>query len=398
MKRLIALVLLLLSAGILLAACGGGGSSSSSTTAEAPATEEKASTGEEASEPPEEGVPTGTAGSLEVPPETQPVSIPAEVKAHPLPKAPPKGINVVNMQCDFETCKPFSETFQEAAKALGWKVKTIVFKTGQPQAALTQAINTPGTEYITIAGIPKEIIEPQFKAAEEKGIKLISCCDPGPAVPPTMPVQISGQVGNQGRGTDGIAAWVIQDSKETANVAVIGLPEIPITAPTPGSWEKALDENCPGCKYVGEIPITGEELAAGSLPAKVVAFLQAHPEVNYLAAAFGNLTLGVPEALKTAGLADKVKFVGQNGIGPAESEALARGELVAFYAGAQGEWGTLWADTIARESMGLPLLPESVYNDSPQRFLCTPKTAKECTDWNGPPNLLKEYEEVWKVG
>ena len=45
------------------------------------------------------------------------------------------------------------------------------------------------------------------------------------------------------------------------------------------------------------------------MPAKVIAYLQAHPETDYVWGAFGNLTLGVPQAIKTAGLSEKVKVV-----------------------------------------------------------------------------------------
>ena len=42
----------------------------------------------------------------------------------------------------------------------------------------------------------------------------------------------------------------------------------------------------------------------------MIAYLQSHPDVNYLHLAFSDLGLGVPQALQAAGLADKIKITG----------------------------------------------------------------------------------------
>jgi ribose transport system substrate-binding protein len=401
MRRLLTVALLALAAALALAACGGGGSSSSSseTTSEGSAgtaaetTEAAKSETTSNEETGEEGT---SGGMVEGPSEMPPPAIPAGLT--PLPKAPPKGLNIVTLQCDLPTCKGYTDVFAEAAKALGWTNKTIVFKTGQPQDAMTQAVDTPGVEYINISGVAPSLIEPQLKQAGEKGIIVMKGEDPAPPQPPTVPVAISGEYGNAEKQAEGLMRWMINDSEGKADVAVIGLPELPIAAPTEETMEHVAAKECPGCK-VEEVAVTGEELAAGTVPAKVVAYLQAHPEVNYVSGAFGNLTLGVPQALSTAGLAEKVKLVSQNGIEPAEAEALKKGELAAYMVSAQGEFATMWADAIARHAMGLPY-PTKVYEDTPQSWLCTPETAEECLEYETfPPGTLEEFEKkIWKLG
>ena len=394
LRRLLAVALMVLAAAVVLAACGGGDSSSSSSASEA------STAGEEGSETTATGESEGgesEGGDLvEGPSETAPTTIPAGLE--PLPKAPPKGLSVVTLQCDFPTCTGYTKVFEEAAKALGWKNKTIVFKTGQPQDAMTQAVNTAGVEYINISGSPTSIIKPQLKIAAAKGIKVMKGEDPGPAEPPTVPVAISSAIGNSFQPAEALSRWMINDSKGKAQIAVIGLPEIPTTANTPPTIEKTIEKECSECSAT-EIPVTGEELAAGTVPAKVIAFLQAHPDTDYLAGAFGNLTLGVPAALKTAGLAEKVKLVTMNGIEPAEAEALKNGEIVAFNVAAQGEYATMWADAIARDAEGLPF-PEKLYEETPQSWLCTPETAEECKEFETfPPDFLEQFEKkIWKVG
>ncbi len=390
-RRFLAVALVVLLTAVVLAACGGGSSSSSSSSSEPAPTESEESTEAEGAE---EAEPEGGNGGelVEGPSETRPTTIPAGLE--PLKKPPPSGLNIVSLQCDIPTCAGYSKTFQEIGKNLGWNVKTIVFHTGQPQDALTEAVNSPGVEYINISGIPTSIIKPQLKVAAEKGIKVIKGEDPGPAEPPTVPVAISRAIGNDIHQAEGRMRWVINDSEGKANVVVIGLPEIPVVVPTPKTAEKVAEEECPECT-VEELPVTGEELGAGTVPAKVVAYLQSHPDTDYVWGSFGNLTLGVPQAIKTAGLAEKVKVVSMNGIEPAEGEALKKGEIQAFNVSIQGEYSTMAADAIIRLAQGLPL-PQKIYEETPQSWLCTPKTAEACLEGEPlPPGFLKQYEELW---
>jgi ABC-type sugar transport system substrate-binding protein len=391
LRRLTAVALMMLTAAVVLAACGGGSSSSSSSTAESTTAETTTGT-EETKET------TGGSGGelVEGPSETAPTKIIQGLE--PLKEPPPSGLNIVNLQCDIPTCAGYSKVFQEIGKNLGWTVKTIVFKTGQPQDAMTQAVNSPGVEFINISGVTASIIKPQLKVAAEKGIIVIKGEDPGPAEPPTVPVAISNSIGNSERPAEGLMRWVINDSEGKANVVVIGLPEIPTVGPTPKTAERVAEEECPEC-HVEELAVTGEELGAGSVPAKVIAYLQAHPETDYVWGAFGNLTLGVPQAIKTAGLAEKVKVITMNGIEPAEAEALKNGEIQAYNVAAQGEYSTMAADAIIRSAEGLPF-PQKIYEEAPQSWLCTPETAEECKEFETfPHSFLEQMEkEVWNVG
>jgi hypothetical protein len=230
-------------ASLFVAACGSSGNDSSSS-------EETSST----------SASTEAKTSIELPSETAPTEIP---KLEPLPKAPPKGVNAAVLQCDFSICKAYADSFKRAGAKLGWNVKSIVFKTGQPQAALETALHLPGIEYVAISGTPREIIEPQVKEAEAKGIVLLSAGDPTPPHAPVWPVEISDKRGNSENAGTAVASWIIHDSGETAHIGGVGLPEIPTTALQTVTQKKVTEENCPECTYT-EIPLTGEELAAGS--------------------------------------------------------------------------------------------------------------------------------------
>ena len=389
--RIFAACVLLVAMSTAVAACGGGGSSSSTTSESAGGAKEPSS--EKAAAPGGESA-GGTTELAKAPSEVPPTTLPAGLE--PLPKAPKKGINVVTLQCDLPTCAGYTKVFESIASKLGWKNRTIVFKNGSPQEAMTQAVNIPGVEYINTSGVTTSVIKPQLKIAAEKGIKVMKGEDPGPIEPPTVPVSISNAVGNTEHPAEEITRWMINDSEGKANIVVINYPEVPISGVAPGAVSRVVEAECPECG-VEELAVSGEELAGGQVPAKVVAYLQSHPETNYVLAGFGNLSLGVPQALKTAGLAEKVKLVGMSGIEASELAALAKEEIKAYYVSAQGEFATGWADAIARESEGLPL-PQKAYESLPQGWLCKPETAEECKEWElFPASMQEKWEELWHV-
>jgi ribose transport system substrate-binding protein len=392
-KRGLVVSLLLVAAAIALAACGGGSSSTSSSGGSegqttSSGTEGEGAGGENENEGQEEGGETGAELAPE-PTSTEPTSIISGLE--PFSKPPPKGVTAVNLQCDFPTCETISKPIREMGKKLGWNVKTIVFKTGAPQEAVTQAVNAPGVEFIFTAGIQRPIIEPQIKVAEEKGIAIISASNPEPPKGEVWPVAIAEQYG-AAPATD-VTHWIINQSEGKANILLLDYQEVPITATEKPAIEKTLEEECPECSF-SDLVLTGEELAAGSVPAKVVAYLQAHPEIDYIHVAFGNILLGVPEALKTAGLLENVTITSMNGLETAEGEMLKRGEVAAFYVGGQTEYALMEVDAAARLAAGMKL-PQKTYEEAPQHWMCFPETAEKCTNWNGPQNQEKEFEELW---
>ncbi len=70
-----------------------------------------------------------------------------------------------------------------------------------------------------------------------------------------------------------------------------------------------LTKLCPDCKLsVKEINPAD---AGTKLPSQIVTELQREPDVNYIVPAWSDGAIGVPQALKSAGLTDKVKMVTQ---------------------------------------------------------------------------------------
>ena len=73
-----------------------------------------------------------------------------------------------------------------------------------------------------------------------------------------------------------------------------------------------MKELCPDCKTdTIDIPLTS---LGKDAPDRIVSYLRSHPKVNYVVLSeSGSLGPGLTGALRAAGLADKVKIVGQGG-------------------------------------------------------------------------------------
>src|SRR5687767_10109767 len=99
-------LLFCLGAALAVAACGDDDDSSSSgnAPAEKPAAEKAA---------------------VEAPPTTPPAEIQV---SEPLTEAPPKGKEVIFLQCELPACSRYAGGAKEASRALGWETKFQVFK------------------------------------------------------------------------------------------------------------------------------------------------------------------------------------------------------------------------------------------------------------------------------
>ena len=145
---------------------------------------------------------------------------------------------------------------------------------------------------------------------------------------------------------------MVQDSEGKANVGTVTIGEYPILTSEIEGIERIFAE-CPECK-LKTINVTAEEVGEGKVPAKVVAFLQTNPDIDYIEWTFSDLSTGVRPALEAAGLTDKVTTVGVNA-NPADLTELTKGEQAAWtmQPSKYGDWLTL--DVAARLALGMPL-------------------------------------------
>ena len=395
-RRLSAIALGLVSV-TALAACSSGSKAASSTTSSSAAASSGSSTTVVATAV-DPGVAAAAAAVQAA--QTVPSAIPESVA---LPHAPAPGTKVAFLTCSQTACGLLNPGFTAAAQALGWKPTVITYNSATPGQAVQQAIDA-GNKYIATTSIQLNEITPQLQEAKAKGVAIF-----GAYTPDTPEGAANGLYGvAQDVAASGVAGkllpeWMISDSNGHANAVYVTIPIFPSLNAGQTVAQQVFKQDCPACT-LGVLPLSLAQVGAGQTPSALVAYLQAHPSVNYVYLSFQDLFPGVVSALKTAGLNGKVKIVGQEAQQP---------ELQSMIDGTSSAWSILpepyvmWVvvDWMARLAGGMTLTPDIVAAGSnPEAFLVTnsqqaqAQLADNGGNWPGPTNYEQQFKALWKVG
>ena len=326
---------------------------------------------------------------------------PAEITiTTPLDAAPTPGKTFMWLQCELPICAKIGTGVEAAVDAAGWNYENIVFKATDPGSAIESAVQQ-SPDAIGITGIPSAAIAAQLASAAEAGIPVVTC-SPGPEDPSP---QTFAAICSQTTAPDGenLALWAIKDSSASAHIVTVTIPSFPSLQTTVDGVHKVVDEYCPDCS-AGELELTVEDLVAGQVASKLVAYLQSNPDTNYVLFNFADLEIGVPEALQASGFEGKVKLIG-NGGGPQQFEALVAGggmdaAWVAYPAVYEG-WQMVDAALRLVDGGTLPDGYQEELSALPTYIVDTKEAAEELApayDWAGPAGFEEQFKELWLVG
>jgi ribose transport system substrate-binding protein len=373
---------LLACSAVLLAACGGSSSSSSSSTSGGSATETEAEGG---------GGVAGIPAPVTEPPTEFPIKTPLKEK--------PTAKNFTWLACSLPVCQAaLSDGYHQAAGALGWPIKQLNYDTLKAAEGVQQALNE-NPDFIAITGIPPVAFETQAKEAIQKEIPILDGYDTTPAEPTKNGLYYQYSNGPKGSGAEGeeVARWIAHDSEGKANVATVTIGEYAILTAEIEGMEKVFAK-APEIE-LGTISVTAEEVGEGKVPNKIIAYLQSHPETNYIEYTFSDMATGVPPALQGAGLTDKVTQTGVNA-SPAIVKEIAEGKQAAWTMQPSIYGGWLTLDVAARLAQGMPLEQYEKEGALPTYVVASEEAAQELLDnskgeWAGPEGFDKKFEEVW---
>jgi ribose transport system substrate-binding protein len=273
---------------------------------------------------------------------------PAQIPVtEPVGKKIPKGKEIDFILCGVQSCKDLADFFEAAAKELGWKVKRIATQ-GTPesvQAAYEQAVRDKPDAVIG-SGFPRAVYAKQLAKLKKAGIPVIqsnadditgggvSLLKNGP-----KDVAIQGEM---------IASWVVADSGAKANAVYFDLPAYTILKPVKDTFAAKYKEWCDGCPLdTVDVPITA---VGKDMPDRVTSYLRSHPKVTHVVFSLGLLNVGVPAALKTAGITGKSVAVN---VGDAQNyQYIQSGLTDGAMALNSHELAWLQADALARHFTG----------------------------------------------
>jgi ABC-type sugar transport system substrate-binding protein len=310
----------------------------------------------------------------------------------PLTKKVPTGKKIAWIQCSIPDCQILGPPLIAAAKQFGWTVQTINggLTPESVKAAWGLAVRA-NPDAVVATGFPSSIFASELAQLKAKNIPVIDgfVADP---VGNGISAVVQGRSTSNGIGV-AFANWVLGQEGKKANVLLVHSSTFPTLLDVRTGFNTQYSKLCSDCKVKTiDVPAT----AYGStLPAQVVATLRSDPSINYVVTEEGNMLLGIPQAMKAAGIT-KVGVIGQYP-SQASIEYLKDGSIVKALV-MPPIVDSMWtmADALARTYTGQPV---DVDDAAAPLWIVTQKTAGDLVY---PYFLTQDYEaqykDLWKAG
>lgn len=385
MRRTRTLVAMLAASTLLMTACGSEDAAQTSAGASDASSAAEGSESAEAQAWVEENTDNPTQIALDV----------------PLSKKPEAGNHVVRLLTPIPVAVLADEQSREAAKALGWKYTTINVERGAEgiQRAFSSALALkPEPDAIILSGFPAATYAEQLAEAKKRGIKVVAnSVTDEPRTPTTPDAVITGTPQVQKWGKD-VAAYVAANSKGSGNVAVFNISAFGVLVEFEKAFTEALAEWCPDCK----VRSVDQQLTdiGTTTPQSVVSEFQRDPDLEWAVFGQGDVAIGVPAALQSAGMADKVRVVGESA-NEANLEALKTGDEEAWTGYASPYLGWAAIDAAARLIVGDDVTPaEEAF--APSQIITQENVEQVVTSdkgyYIGVEDYPAQFKKLWQVG
>lgn len=308
----------------------------------------------------------------------------------------PEGKTIMWIQCPVTACQQLEQPLKDATDALGWTLTTVTHE-GTPEsvkAAYEQAVRE-APDAVVSSGFPRVIFETELEQLAASNIPVIQITVTDEPVDGLTAI-VNGPGRNASVGEQ-LANFVVADSDATANTLWV-TTGYPILEPEldgldgEQGFEPTMTALCEACSVdVLDLPF---EALGTDAPARIVAHLQANPDITYVVGAFGDIVSGLPGALNDAGMADDVKLVTytQN---PALSAALEAGEVEAVvgFPGAENMWQAV--DVLLRSFAGEEF--ESTWNDLPSWIITADNVPSTTDEYPLVEDYQAQYLALWGV-
>jgi ABC-type sugar transport system substrate-binding protein len=368
-KRLPAILAVLMIAVVGLAVAGCGSSSSSSSSSTSSTASNTSST---------------AAAAAATKAATRPANI---LVTQPVGKPIPTGKTVAYIHCGLPACNIWASALKQAAAVLGWKA-TIYYTNGTPesvQAAWKQAV-IQKPDAVIASGFDKVIFAQQLAQLKADNIPVVEAFvtdPPGDGI--DLVVGTGAEYAQVGEAE---AAEAVVAGGAKPDAVYVNLPAYQIVQPSRMAFHATFAKYCPSCTQASfNIPIT--ELGNGSTNV-IVSYLRSHPDVNVVVNSNSGLSLGLPAALKSAGLSN-VKIIDDAPTATNYDYIRAGDQLATENVPIQA---TMWqlVDALARHFAGTSMAPD---NKPPQFWLLTKSNIPSSDDFSNILNYQQQYKSLW---
>jgi len=315
---------------------------------------------------------------------------PAKIDIPAVGKPIPTGKTINFITCAVAVCTEVGAGVKAAAQTLGWTVKVIPNDSTPAgyQQAWDQIAQTPGDGVVNSDPVvPYTSIT---SLLDKANVPVVSSTSPNPVgghlvavVAGTAAIKLEGTVD---------ADWVIQDARKPIKSVFVYDPSIASLRSALPGYQEAMKKNCPACS-TAVLKVSAGQIGP-VLAQQVVSYLQANPDVKYAAFGLGDLAIGVPAAIKAAGLQDQVKIT-TRGLDVPNYGDVQDGGIAAGFTSEAYEAGWRAVDKLAREFAGVSL--GDVYPLGVIREVTKSTLPSDLTVPYSIPGYQAAFEKAWGV-
>lgn len=313
----------------------------------------------------------------------------------PLSETPEPGKRIVRLTTPVPVSEVANEASAEAAEALGWDYSSINVESGAEgiQRAFQSALAlNPPPDAIIMSGFPAVTYAAQLAEAKERGIQVVvnSVTDES-GTEDTPDAVITG--GEQTyRWGEMVAAYVVANSDGPTDVALFNVSAYPVLQPFEEGFQESLAEWCPDCT-VSVVDQQPTDIGTNT-PQSVVSTFQSNPDLEWAIFALGDMAIGVPAALESAGLTERVRIAGESAT-EANLEAIRQSTQKAWTGYASPYLGWAAIDAAARLFLGDDITPaEEAF--APSQIITADNVDQIATNEDGYYIGLEDYQEQFK--
>lgn len=217
----------------------------------------------------------------------------------------PSGKTIAFIQCGAPICVSLGKDLTAAAAKVNWKVNPIDagLTAESIKAAWGQAV-TSKPDAVVGSGNPRSLFNPELAQLKAANIPVIDLTTTDSATDGIT--QVYGGPDDWGPIGKNIADYMLVNSggapvKELA-VTVSSYPNLGLVS---GAIKSEIAAKCSSCSSA-LLDVPGTSIGS-DLPTRVVSYLSAHPDINWVYVGFDDMVTGLPAALQAAGLS-KVKL------------------------------------------------------------------------------------------
>lgn len=336
---------------VVLAGCAtsGGGSSSSSAAADGAAGLAHA----------EEQIAPYLERAVAIPDVDPPIPVDQPLSALP------EGKKFAYVECNVPECAVVGAQMKNVIEQLGGDFQS--FKQGadtQSTADAFQAAFDYQPDVLIQDAIDPATWTSQLNQFKDAGIPVVSWTIPNEPAADGISAVFNG--GDTFRTVGRIMAdYVIAKSEGTANAVIFYPPEYTVFTGLAEDFVDEVNTQCPGCT-VEAVSAPASEIGS-QLPNRVVSFVQSNPDTDWVVGAFGSVLIGVPQALRAAGI-DGIDTLSQAG-GQVNFQYIKDGLQTADLSNDLNQEAWIAADIAAKLATGQAVDEVTLNSRSAQKFI-----------------------------